>query len=54
MAGAGGDLTTTVVTAPTGITPVATIGAIIIATIATTTIDDSGSGAYNSAPVDQV
>ena len=47
MAGAGGDLTTTVATAPTGITLVATIGVIIIATTATTTInDDNGSGAY--------
>jgi hypothetical protein len=40
MAGAGGDLTTTVVTAPTGITLVATIGVIITATIATTTTND--------------
>jgi len=40
MAGAGGDLTTTVVTAPTRITLVATIGVIIIATTATTTIND--------------
>jgi hypothetical protein len=38
-AGAGGDRTTTVVTAPMDTTLVATIGVIIIATIATT-IDD--------------
>ena len=45
MAGAGGDLTTTVVTAPTGIILVTGIGVII--TTATTTInDDNGSGAY--------
>ena len=44
MAGAGGDLTTTEVTAPTRITLVTTIGVIIIA--ATTTINgDNGSGA---------
>jgi len=40
MVGAGGDLTTTVVTAPTCITLVATIGVIITATIATTTTND--------------
>jgi len=44
MAGAGGDLTTPVVTAPTGIILVTAIGVIIIAI--TTTNDDNGSGAY--------
>ena len=43
--GAGGDLTTTVATAPTRITLVATIG-VIITTTATTINDDNGSGAY--------
>jgi hypothetical protein len=42
MAGAGGDLTTTVVTAPTGIILATAIGVIT----ATTTNDDNGSGAY--------
>ena len=45
MAGAGGDITTTVATAPTRITLVATIG-VIITTTATTINDDNGSGAY--------
>jgi len=45
MAGAGGDLTTTVATALTRITLVATI-CIIIATTVTTINDDNGSGAY--------
>jgi len=49
MAAAGGDLTTTVVTAHTGITLVATIG--IIVTIVTTTInDDNGAEHINSTP----
>ena len=47
MAGAGGDLTTTVATAPTRITLVATIGVITTTTTTATTInDDNGSGAY--------
>jgi len=49
MAGAGGDLTTTVATAPTGTILVTAIGVIIITTTATTTINDdngSGAGAY--------
>ena len=51
MAGAGGDLTTIVVSAPMGITPVATIGVIIIAIIATTTInDDTGERHMSFAP----
>ena len=45
MAGAGGDPTTTVATAPTRITLVVTIG-VIITTTATTINDDNGSGAY--------
>jgi len=40
MAGAGGDLTTTVATAPTGTILVTAIGVIIITTTATTTIND--------------
>jgi hypothetical protein len=44
MAGAGGDLTTTVATAPTRITLIVTIGVIITAT--TTINDDNDSGAY--------
>ena len=47
MAGAGGDLTTTVATAPTGTILVTAIG--VITTTATTTINDdngSGAGAY--------
>jgi hypothetical protein len=46
MAGAGGDLTTTVVTAPTGIILVTAIGVIITTTATTTINDDNGSGAY--------
>ena len=46
MAGAGGDLTTTVATAPTRITLVTTIGVIITTTATTTINDDNGSGAY--------
>ena len=45
MAGAGRDLTTTVVTAPTGIILATAIG-VIITTTATTTINNNGSGAY--------
>ena len=49
MVAAGGDLTTTVVTAHTGITLAATIG--IIGTTVTTTInDDKGAEHINSAP----
>src|SRR5262249_28771069 len=44
LAAAGGDLTTTVVTAHTGIILVTAIGVIIIAI--TTINDDNGSGAY--------
>jgi hypothetical protein len=44
MAGAGGDLTTTVATAHTRITLIVTIGVIITAT--TTINDDNDSGAY--------
>ena len=46
MAGAGGDLTTTVATAPTRITLVVTIGVIITTTATTIINDDNGSGAY--------
>ena len=46
MAGAGGDPTTTVATAPTRITLVVTIGVIITTTATTTINDDDGSGAY--------
>jgi len=46
MAGAGGDPTTTVATAPTRITLVVTIGVIITTTATTTINDDNGSGAY--------
>jgi hypothetical protein len=47
MAGAGGDLTTTVDTAPTRITLVTTIGVIIIA--ATTTINDETVAEHTSS-----
>src|SRR5262249_1768680 len=51
MAGGGGDLIIKVVTAPTLITPVATIGVIIIAIIATTIMnDDSGAKHTSCAP----
>ena len=46
MAGAGRDLTTTVVTAPTGIIRATAIGVIITTTATTTINDDNGSGAY--------
>ena len=46
MAGAGRDLTTTVVTAPTGIILATAIGVIITTTATTTINDDNGSGAY--------
>ena len=46
MAGAGRDLTTTVVTAPTGIILATAIGVIITTTATTTINDNNGSGAY--------